>query len=167
MNDNNQPIRLILITLFILTSLLAIGAFTYIIWANTQRESWGKSGITINNLMWKWKGFLVIAIYSIIAVIGLVKKSKIGIILGSTIPVGIFIYFLIDFKRYGWISEESISFINFISSILFVFLPIFMFYGLTKLKRALSYSKRFKITDYLITGALTTLMILSFYFGFN
>ncbi|WP_406027311.1 hypothetical protein [Winogradskyella sp.] len=120
---------------------------------------WAGGKMNLLEVVWRWKGVILISIYSIIATIGLIKNSKIGIIFGYTISVFIFIYFLVHYCVYPLKIDNQIPVRQLIWMISFLGLFILLFYGLTILRKAIT---EFKLKDY-ITGAMLLIMMLAFF----
>ncbi len=164
MTSDKKIFKLILVPLFISIGIGALCGSIYLIWITAFGIGWGGGKATLLDIVWKWKGFLLISIYSFIASIGLMKNSKTGIIFGYTISVGFLIYFIADYGAFGWNGESQISISDLIWTTLLLGLPIFMFYGLSKIKKTLT---EFKLTEYLAIGVLIILLFLAFHFMFS
>ena len=163
----NAQIRTLRISIIVIFILITIGAFLssiYWIWLTAFGVGWSGKETTLIEIIWMWKGMILISIYSLISSVGLAKKKKFGIIFGYAIAIGILTYFLIDFRAYGWNSETPISVSDFFWSILFLGIPIIILFGLTKIKKSLT---EFKTSDYIKSGILTIILFLSFYFMFD
>ncbi len=160
MTIDRKIIKLILIALFILIGIGALIGAIYLIWITAFGIGWSGGKTTILELIWKWKGFVLISIYSFIASFGLIKNKKIGIILGYAIAIGFLIFTLLDMTTFSN-GISSIKFVDILWGILFLGLPISIIIGLTKIKKSLT---EFKTLEYVTSGVLTFLLFASFYF---
>lgn len=160
MTVERKIIKSSLIVLFILIGISALIGSIYLIWITAFGIGWGGGETTILELVWVWKGFILISIYSFIASFGLIKNKKIGIILGYALAIGFLLFTLVDMTTFSN-GISSMKLTDILYGILFLGLPVLIIVGLTKIKKSLI---EFKVSEYIASGILTILLFASFYF---
>ena len=163
MNMPLKTVRVILISFFILMTVGGILTSIYAIGLTAFGVGWAGGEKSFFEIIWGWKGLLLLTIYSVIASYGLIKRKKTGIVFGMPIALSILTYSIFDFGisiKYG----DSLKFGDLTSGLLFLTLSILILIGLYKIMKHIGYlSKR----QYLIGVILTLFVILSFKFMFD
>jgi hypothetical protein len=147
-----DKLRLILIAIFAFISIGSIIISIYLIRLSAIGSGYGGRYLTVLEMIWELKGFVLISIYSIAASLGLLKNKKSGLIFGYTIPFALMAFSL-------WLIMT-----DFLLSVLFLGISILFVIGLNKLKIT---QTELRINEYLISVVLAVLMLLSFYFIFS
>jgi len=163
----NSQIRTIRISIIIIFILITIGTFLssiYLVWITAFGIGWGGNKMSLIELIWMWKGIILISIYLLISSVGLAKKKKFGVIFGYAITLGFLANFFISFITYERSSEIPFTLSDFFLLLLIFFLPVLIIVGLVRIKKSFS---EFKLSDYIISGILTIILFLSFYFRFE
>ena len=162
----NEQIRTIRISLIVIFTLFAIGTFLYcisLISITVFGVGWSGKDTTLIEIIWLWKGVVLLSFYSLVSSVGLVKKKKIGIIFGYTVPIGLLTFFF-TYGRYGWKRETPYELNDILWLFVYLGIPVLIILGLTKIKNSFV---EFKKTDYITSGFLTILLLLSFYSMFD
>lgn len=140
-----------------------IFASIYLIGLTAFGVGWADGEKSFIEIIWGWKGLLLLTIYAVIASYGLIKRKKTGIMFGIPIALCILAYSIFDFGisiKYG----NSLNFSGLTDGLLFLTLSIAILIGLYKLMKPIGYLNK---QQYLIVGILTSLAVFSFVIMFD
>ncbi|MBR9845402.1 MAG: hypothetical protein GYB35_04445 [Algicola sp.] len=156
-----KALRISLIGIFTLTAIGAFLSAVYLIWITAFGVGWSGKKTSLIEIIWMWKGVILITIYSIIASIGLARKNKIGIVFGYTIPFICLLYPIIDYSMFGSSSNDNITVYDLLITLIYLGLPTFVIFGITKLKKSVT---QLKLAEYILILVLILCLFLSFKF---
>ncbi len=85
MNSHYRNIRITLIIVFSAIGILSFSLFAYWILLSVFGFEWEEK--TFVEIAWKFKGFLVLGLFSVITSFALIKNRKNEIVFGFSIPI--------------------------------------------------------------------------------
>lgn len=152
-----QTIRTMILILFIILMIGSIALSLYLFWLTAFAVGWSGGQINFEELLWMWKGFLLLALYSLIAFIGLRKNKNYGVIFGISIPLTLIVVFVTDLA----IPTDNFILARYdvLDLVIFCFTPTLVIWGLIKLKTT---NTKFKLFDYVLCLALACFLYLTF-----
>ena len=159
MNNHYRNIRITLIIVFSAIGILSFSLFAYWILLSVFGFEWEEK--TFVEIAWKFKGFLVLGLFSVITSFALIKNRKNEIVFGFSIPIGLLLYFFLDITKYS-LNYHLLTLLNEqIWPILYILALILIFIGLIKMRNKLD---RFKPWEYIAVGLLALSLFLSLNF---
>ncbi|MFT4660616.1 MAG: hypothetical protein ACI8XB_000884 [Patiriisocius sp.] len=166
-----KKLKITLTIVFILLSIVGLAAYVFWIWMRAVGTGFGGGHIGDFELFWTSKGLILIAIYSIIAGIGLRKPKRFGIIFGhaTSLAIAIYLFTIVLSSAIHEISiEQATGLMEYtywlVVTLLAIVIPSIMIIGLAKLRAGFF---TFKILDSIMSLVLTVPLYLSLYYMFK
>ncbi len=116
---------------------------------------------TFIRIAWKFKGFLILGLFSLITVFALIKNRRNEIVFGYSIPIGLLLYFLVDITKYSLNYQLLTLLSEQVWPILHILALNLIFFGLIKMRNKLG---RLKLWEYIAVGLLALSLFLSLNF---
>ncbi len=166
-----NTLRIIFIVLFAFISAGALISLVYWGFLTLFGVGWGGGTISTWELIWMWKGLIVLLAFSTFSFIGLAKPRKYGLIFGYSIPFGLIVYLLlavIEYTIYDFKNDQIFDFEYLMSLliqiIIIIGIGVLFIFGLNKLAKQYF---NLKPMDYGITVGLSIVLFLSLHFMFD
>lgn len=157
MNISLVKIRIFIIIVFILIFLATVfGLYTHIGISLFVTDLFNRE-MTLLKMFWEWKALIVLITYSLFAIIGMIKKRKVGLIFSFGISIGFLTFFLIFLGNI--IPNDNFDLINIVWLAVSILLQIFIIIALTKIKELFS---ELRPLDYALIVLLNLSICISF-----